>query len=140
MKKIFISLGSIVALGLPSLVLAADGVDTSYIDSAFTGATNLLNRAVIFLFSLAVVWFIWNVIGYAMSKEEDGKDKAKTQMIHGIIAIAVMVSIWGIVALLRGVFGVDSNNGAPTSSINSLIPGTSPTAEQSPYFMGPVQR
>ena len=103
------------------LVLAQE-VNFGYVDSAFNSGRLLLNRIVTFLIALAVVWFIWNVIRYAMSNEDDGKEKAKSQMIHGIIAIAVMVSIWGIVSLLRNAFGVESNNQLP-SNINSMIPG-----------------
>ena len=57
-----------------------------------------------------------------MSSEEDGKEKAKSQMIHGIIALAVIVSLWGIVALLRNAFGVDGNDSVP-SNISNMIPG-----------------
>jgi hypothetical protein len=121
-KKILISLCSLTVLALPALILAADSVDFGYVDSAFSSGRILLSRIVTFLIALAVVWFIWNVIRYAMSNEDDGKTKAKEQMIHGIIAIAVMVSIWGIVALLRNAFGVESNNQIP-SNINNMIPG-----------------
>ncbi len=123
MKKILISLGSVITLGLPVLVMAAGTqVNLDYLGGAINSGKSLLNNIIIFLFALAVVWFIWNVTKYSMSSEEDGKDKARTQMINGIIAIAVMVSIWGIVGLLRNAFGVDSNEGAP-NSINNMIPG-----------------
>ena len=123
MKKTLISIGSVILVGLPSLVLAADPNigNGSYFGTLMTQASELLQNVLIFLISLAVVWFIWNVIRYAMSGEEDGKEKAKSQMIHGIIAIAVTVSLWGIVALLQNAFGVDTGNSAPTD-INSMIP------------------
>ena len=57
--------------------------------------------------------------------EEDGKEKAKSQMINGIVAIAVTVSLWGIVALLQTAFGVNTGNSAPTADINNMIPGGS---------------
>jgi predicted permease len=121
-KKIFISFSLLTVFILPMLVLAQN-VNFGYVDTAFNSGRLLLNRIVIFLISLAVVWFIWNVIKYSMSSEEDDKQKAKSQMIHGIIAIAVMVSVWGIVSLLRNAFGVENNNQLP-SNINNMIPGS----------------
>ena len=123
MKKILISSSSVALLGLPFLALA-EGINASYLTSFFTASKTILNSLIVFLFGLAVVWFIWNVVRYAMSEDEGGKEKAKSQMIHGIIAIAVTVSIWGIVGLLRTAFGVDGNNSAPTD-INNMIPGGS---------------
>ena len=109
MKKILISIGSIITLGLPTLVMAAAPTlgNGGYLDNLFKGATQLLSRVLIFLISLAVVWFIWNVVRYAMSEDEEGKGKAKSQMIWGIVAIAVIVSVWGIVGLLQGAFGLN---------------------------------
>ncbi len=126
MKKILISISSIVSVGLPSLVLAAGPNigSGSYLGELMSQGSDLLQLVLIFLISLAVVWFIWNVTRYAMSSEEDGKEKAKSQMINGIIAIAVTVSLWGIVALLQNAFGLDGGNTAPTD-INGMIPGGS---------------
>ncbi len=135
MKKIFISL---IISASPLAAFAANGVNTSYLDSVISATTRILNSIVVIILGLAVVWFIWNVIKYAMSEEDEGKTKAKDQMINGIIAIAVCVSIWGIVALLRSAFGVDGASGAP-KNLDSLVPNSLPSAEQSPYFVGPTQ-
>ena len=109
------------SLGLPVLAFAQNIGSGSYFGTLMTQAGELLQAILIFLIALAVVWFTWNVVRYTMSSEEDGKEKAKSQMVHGIIAIAVIVSIWGIVALLRITFGVE--NGAIPSDIGNMIPG-----------------
>lgn len=126
MKKILISISSIVSLGLPSLVLAAGPNigSGSYLGKLMTQIGQLLQLVLAVLISLAVVWFIWNVIKYSMSSEEDGKEKAKSQMINGIIAIAVTVSLWGIVGLLQDAFGLKTGNTVP-NDINRMIPGGS---------------
>jgi hypothetical protein len=147
-KKTLISIGSFFTLTLPMFVLAqnngvgyapgpynpgqapfvgtANSVGTfGKVNNMIVGATGLLRSALILLISLAVVWFIYNVIKYSMSSEEDGKEKAKSQMAWGVVAIAVIVSVWGLVALLQITFGVEGQNSA--SSINSdfknMIPG-----------------
>lgn len=123
MKNIYkLSVSSIISI-FPALLFAAE-VNTSYVDSFFTGAGKILNAIVIFLISLSVVWFMWNVIKYSMSDDEGDKEKAKGQMVSGIIAITVAVSIWGLVTILRTTFGLNTNNAAdgPSDSINYLIP------------------
>lgn len=69
------------------------------------------------LITLAVAWFIWNVIKYAIAGDEGKKSEARSQMIWGIIALAVIVSMWGLVYWLQDVFGVDS------ASFNQVLPG-----------------
>ena len=121
MKKSIISISSIITFGLPSLVLAA--ANSTYLSSLFTGGTALLKNILVFLIALAVVWFIWNVIRYTMSDDEEKKGKAKDQMIWGIIAIAVIVSVWGIVGLLQGMFGLSGTSGAGSSAqYQGMIP------------------
>lgn len=119
MKKL---LSLVALLIVPAISFAADPKLDGYLGNLIRQAGTLLSQLLTFLIGLAVVWFIWNVVKYAMSNEEDGKDKAKSQMIHGIIAIAVIVSIWGIVAILRKAFGTE---GGSANDINyeSMIPG-----------------
>jgi hypothetical protein len=105
---------------LPTLVFAQSG----YIGSILTKGSILLRNLVVVLVGLATCWFIWNVIQYsfAASDNKDEKNIAKEQMIKGIIAIAVMVSIWGIIEILKGIFGVDSvDTISPNKSILEAI-------------------
>lgn len=107
-------------LGLPVLALAAE-FKADYVTSLLNGGLTIVRNLLIFLVSLAVVWFIWNVVKYSMSNEDDGKTKAKDQMIHGIIAIAVIVSVWGLVTLLQSAFLGGSGGQAPTD-LGGMIP------------------
>jgi hypothetical protein len=100
-------------------------LDTGYLSSLIRGGTNLLRQVLVFLISLAVVWFIWNIIQYTISDDEDKKGKAKEQMIWGIVGIAVMVSVWGLVSILQGVFGLD--NGANANNVGGNIDNMIPS-------------
>ncbi len=106
------------AWALPFMAFAQT-VNTTYLQSLIGSAKALLDQLVVFLIALAVVWFIWNVIRYAMSADEDAKDKAKNQMILGIISLAVIVSIWGLVAILQGLFGVNTTG---AGNVTRLLP------------------
>lgn len=96
---------------LPFLALAQYDVKPDYFTDLVNSAKLILDRLVIFLVALAVVWFIWNVIRYSIAQDEEKKGEAKMQMVWGIVAIAVIVSIWGLVAILQNVFGVSANSG-----------------------------
>ncbi len=109
MKKVVkIVVGSVLGF-LPALAFA-ETFKPTYINSLFTGGKQILDNAVVFLIALAVCWFIWNVIRYTIAEDEEKKGEAKNQMIWGIIAIAVIVSIWGLVALLQSIFGVEKKD------------------------------
>lgn len=117
MKKL-VKVGAGLAGFLPMLALAQQA-NVNYLSSLINSAKFLLDQLVVFLIALAIVWFIWNVIKYAMSSEEDGKEKAKQQMIWGIIAIAVIVSVWGLVAILQNIFGVNTQG---PGNVRGLLP------------------
>ena len=71
-----------------------------------------INSAVPILITLGVVYFIWGVISYAIAKDEEAKTKGRGAMIWGLIAILVIVSIWGLVGILQRTFGVNDPNNA----------------------------
>lgn len=60
------------------------------------------------LFTLAVASFVWGVVQYVINDNEEAKKaKGRSFMIWGIIALTVMISIWGLVRILTGTFNID---------------------------------
>ena len=63
-----------------------------------------LNLATIALVSLAVAGFFWSVVrnlwGYGQGNTEE-KEKLQKSLFWGVIIIFVMVSLWGIIAILQ---------------------------------------
>jgi len=117
MKKIFsIILASISFLPLLSFA-AADStnscakitLDTSSIGKILNYFTCLIKESVMpLLITLAVVGFIWGVIQFFLGAEnEDKRKKGKQFMIWGLIAIFVIVSVWGLVGVISSTFGID---------------------------------
>jgi hypothetical protein len=115
MKKVV----KIVAGSLWALPFMAFAQNVNYISKLISDAQYLLDRLVVLLIAFAVVWFIWNVIRFTMAEDEEGKSKAKSQMIWGIVALAVIVSIWGLVAILQSIF-IGTNKGV--SDPRTLLP------------------
>lgn len=72
--------------------------------------TCLINKSIIpFIFALAMVMFIWGVVQFVInSSEEAKKEKGRQFMIWGIIALTVMVSVWGLVNIVGGTFGLEN--------------------------------
>lgn len=69
----------------------------------------IVNISVIpLIFGLALVFFVYGVMQYVLNEADEGKrEKGKTFMVWGIIALTVMVSVWGLVAILGGTFGLN---------------------------------
>ncbi|MFC1731324.1 hypothetical protein ACFL6I_13470 [candidate division KSB1 bacterium] len=66
---------------------------------------SLINTAVSVIIALAVLGFFWGVTKYMFSAQDSTKlEEGKKVMIWGIIALFVMVSIWGILRVLSNTF------------------------------------
>lgn len=82
----------------------------------------ILNPLIIFLFALAVVYFMYGVARYLISPgNEEVRQSSKTHMFWGIIGMFIMVSVFGILNIIMNTLGVENikfNN----SEINITIP------------------
>lgn len=102
MKKYILSL--IMFIGaFPYVAFAAAVTD---VNSLFTLIGSTMKSITPMIVGLAVLYFIWGVLSFVMnSGDEDAQKAARSQMLYGIIAIFVMVSVWGLVGILSGTFG-----------------------------------
>lgn len=75
----------------------------------FSYATCIISVSVIpLIFALALAVFVWGVVQYVIYPQDEGKkEKGRQFMLWGIIALAVMVSVWGLVAILRNTFDIN---------------------------------
>jgi fumarate reductase subunit D len=70
----------------------------------------VLDPVVSLLIAAAVVVFLWGVVKYITSGDnEEERKKAKDLIIYGIIGLFVMVSVWGLVGLLTGTFDLNDD-------------------------------
>ena len=69
----------------------------------------LIKFVVPLLFSLATVGFIWGIIQFFLNPDNEEKRKqGKSYMIWGLIALFVMISMWGLVGVLSKTFGIQT--------------------------------
>ena len=113
MKKMIL-LGSV--LGAPLLTFAVTDMNATpgtfgYI--IYTVST-WINYIVPVLITLAIAYFIWGVITFITSSDEEAKKNGRTKIINGLIGLFVIMAFWGIIALVRKTFsiggGVDSSD------------------------------
>ena len=83
----------------------------------------IIRPIVPFLIGLAIVVFLYGVIIMIFSKGGEKMQEGKQNMLWGIIGIFVMVSVWGLVAILVNTFGLD--NALP--SIQMTVPNITVT-------------
>ncbi|MFQ5662114.1 MAG: pilin [Candidatus Paceibacteria bacterium] len=104
----------------PALVLAANPfLDVLGNFEAWIGDTILI------VIGLAIAFFFWGLAKYILNAgDEEKKKEGRSIMIWGIIALFVMVSVWGIVRLLAETFGVrpDANLKVPSITIPPVKP------------------
>jgi hypothetical protein len=77
----------------------------------FTTIQNILNSVVPILISLGLVYFVWGVVMYVIAGGEDAKTKGRDHIIYGIVGLAVILSVWGLVGLVGRTFNL--NNRSP---------------------------
>jgi succinate dehydrogenase/fumarate reductase cytochrome b subunit len=106
MKKIFYSFSLLLVSAIAIPVLAATPTTfKQLINDVFI--SGLLKPLVPLLIGLAVVVFIYGVLILMFSEGGEKKEEGKQYMLWGIIGIFVMVSVWGLVNILKGTFGLD---------------------------------
>jgi uncharacterized membrane protein len=104
MRKIIgSSVLAVVTLALPALAGATTLLDTLALANVF------LNALIGLFITLAIVVFFWGLIKYLTTGGED-KAEGLSIMFMGVVAIFVMVSIWGIIRLLQNTFQVSSTS------------------------------
>ena len=108
MKKTLYTFFTLTLLSIALPVLAAAPKDfKAVVNDIFIGG--LLKPIVPFLIGLAVIVFIYGVLMVMISEGGDKKENGKQYMMWGIIGIFVMVSVWGLVNLLQGTFGLENS-------------------------------
>lgn len=111
-----------------SAVAAASALALPFIASAQTvqGILNtfgsIINIVVVLLIGVAIIVFFVGLITYILRAGEE-KHKGLLRMVYGVVAIFVMVSIWGLVRLVGNTFlpGVSNN---PLPAPYQYNPGT----------------
>ncbi len=113
MKKIgFIA--PFLALALPAIASAQVAGNNLQSLIRFTG--DILNMLIPIMIALALVAFFWGLVRYVWSGGES-HDQGRNVMIAGLVALFVMVSVWGIIRLAQNTLGINSGGALPAPQV-----------------------
>ncbi len=124
MKK----LGVIAATGISALAaISSVSAQANTVNQTGANVTNLLNifgglvsASIGILVTLALAVFFWGLVKYLFNLGgEKGHEQGKHLMIYGIVALFVMVSVWGLIQFVQSFFGI---SGAQGGSVDALVP------------------
>ncbi len=73
---------------------------------------NIINSIIPFLIAVGVIIFVWGVVAYVIGSDEEAKTKGRDRMIYGIIGLAVIASLWGLVNVVISTFNLDNSSAA----------------------------
>jgi len=117
-KGIISAVAAFGAFTLP-LLASAQGIVSTSPQQGIIGliqfANTALNDIMVLMITLAIVVFFYSLVRYILDNS-GGESKAAylQSILYSVLAIFIMVSVWGIIHLLQATFGVNNSNSAET--------------------------
>ena len=82
--------------------------------------TSIISTLIPLFLALATLAFVYGILKYVLSKDETSKQDATKTIFYGLIFLFVMVSVWGLVSLLRNSLGISSNVNLNNGGLKSV--------------------
>lgn len=95
--------------------------ELSGIETLFSSLGGIVATLLPIVVALGLLAFFWGLVKFIFSAGDEGaKDAGKRIMIWGLIALFVMVSVWGLVGFIQDSLGID-----PDITLDSVptVPG-----------------
>ncbi|MEK7175275.1 MAG: hypothetical protein AAB693_00515 [Patescibacteria group bacterium] len=110
-KYLIVLWGSILGF-MPALAAAVEpvisgcGIGTTgvQIQNILCRLQDIFGALIPFLIAIGVLYFIWGVIQYVISEDEEAKSRGKDKIVYGLIGLVVIISMWGLVGILQNTF------------------------------------
>ncbi len=122
MKKVIAS--ALAFAAIPTLALAQLTIDPGQQNA--TGIViwiqNIIKTATQLLIAAAVVYFLFGVFQFVKSGgDEEARKAGRDKIVSGVIGIAVMVSVWGLVAWVTNTTGTANKQAIPAPELPQII-------------------
>lgn len=118
--RIFAPVLAILFAFLPAVAFGAGPTDG--LSGVLTIVGGLIGKLTPIAVAIALLAFFWGLASYILSFNGDDKEKKKGRdmMMYGILALFVMVSVWGLVNILRNTFQLGESDTTP--DVPHIIP------------------
>ncbi len=108
------------ALALPLAAFAQGTSQNTTVTTIVLTIKNLMDLGIPILLVLALLYFFYGLAEYIFkAKDTEARTEGRERMIQGIIALFVMVSVWGLVRVIGNTFGVGQDS---IGNVESIIP------------------
>lgn len=101
MKKLVATL----ALLAPTVALAQYNARVTDFNSGVAKFTGISNAIIGILIGIAVLYIIYNILMFIMKAATDDRKTYQSGIIWGIVGLAIILSIWGLVFIITNTFG-----------------------------------
>ncbi len=119
-NKLIVLSGSLLGFMFPVAAFAQQSSPVCE-DGKITGIIckigDILNLIIPILITLAILYFIWGIITFVISDDEEAKSRGRDRIIYGVIGLAVIIAVWGLVRLLLNTFNIQDNSQVDPGSI-----------------------
>ena len=98
---------------------AAFAQDLGNINRLIAAIQNIVNTLLPILVTIALLVFFWGLIKYIReANNPEAANEGKSIMIAGIIALFVMVSVWGIVGFIGRALNIERGGSIPVPGVD----------------------
>ncbi len=102
-------------------VLAFAAADLTPIQNLVKQIGTIVLLFIPILFALAIVYFFWGLIVFLRAAgDPKAQEAGRNQMIWGVIALAVILSVYGLIQFLQTSLGVGNQVSAPVPTVLGL--------------------
>lgn len=84
--------------------------------------SDILGAVLPVLVALGVVYLVWGIVQYFIYDNEEAKTKGKERIIFGIIGLAVIIGLWGLVNILDDTFELSGDQAPSNIKLRNLLP------------------
>ena len=99
---------------LPSFAFAQGLGNLNTLLSSFG---DLVEKALPIVVAIALLTFFWGLVKYIFTDAKEGGTKL---MLWGIVALFVMVSVWGLVRFIGNAFNIEQGGTAPIPTVPGI--------------------
>ena len=84
----------------------------SNVQDIIESVKNIIDILIPLVAALALLYFFWGLAKFILnSGDPEAKEAGKSIMIWGIVALFVIVSVWGLVRFVGDAFNIDQDGG-----------------------------